>query len=482
MRSSASIRTRLSAWYAGAFALLLSAFALASYAFLERATEQRIDEYLAETVGAVAGAMEYERVSGKDYDASAADVLEEFRMQDIAITIFDRSTNQMAMANLDQRRRATPPRTHAAQRLPEMRTLLARTKPSDGTSFVTGYSDAGLVRVGVLPYRFGTRDIVIGAARSLESQETTLREARYALGIGIPLMLLVATAGGSLLARKSLAPVSAIAEQAARIGATSLHERVAVPNPRDELGRLAAVLNDLLERLDRSFGEQRRFTADASHELRTPVAIISGEAELALSRADRSPAELRDALARVRAESDRLKRIVDDLFLLARAEAGDPIMVSREVYLGEVAADSVRAVRSLAERKAVGLAFEGSEDLPFRGDEALLRRLFVNLLDNAIKYTPAGGQVTMSAEQRNGHYMVRVADTGPGIPREAQPHIFDRFYRSDRERRASATSGAGLGLAIASWIASTHGGDVSLERSDAAGSRFIVRLPAPSGE
>jgi len=297
MRSSASIRTRLSAWYAGAFALLLSAFALASYAFLERATEQRIDEYLAETVGAVAGAMEYERVSGKDYDASAADVLEEFRMQDIAITIFDRSTNRMAMANLDQRRRATPPRTHAAQRLPEMRTLLSRTKPSDGTSFVTGFSDAGLVRVGVLPYRFGTRDIVIGAARSLESQETTLREARYALGIGIPLMLIVATAGGSLLARKSLAPVSALAEQAARIGATSLHERVAVPNPRDELGRLAAVLNDLLERLDRSFGEQRRFTADASHELRTPVAIISGEAELALSRADRSPAELRDAIA-----------------------------------------------------------------------------------------------------------------------------------------------------------------------------------------
>ena len=476
----ASIRTRLSLWYAGAFALLLSAFALASYAFLEHATQQRIDEYLAETVGAVAGAMEYERVAGKQFDTIADDVLEEFRLQDIAVAIFDRAQNRMLMIDLGQRRRATPPRTHAAQRLPDFDTILAGTSPGQPTRFATGYGDAGTVRVAALPYRLGDRDIVVGAARSLDAQEKTLRDARYALGIGIPLVLLVATLGGSLLARKSLEPVSAIAEQAAQISATSLHERVAVPNPRDELGRLAAVLNDLLERLDRSFEEQRRFTADASHELRTPVAIISGEAELALSRTERSPVELRDALARVRAESDRLKRIVDDLFLLARAEAGDPIMVPTEVYLDEVAADSVRAVRSLAERKSVHLSFDGSEDLPFRGDEALLRRLFVNLLDNAIKYTPSGGDVTLSAERRNGDYLVRVTDTGPGIPPEAQPHIFDRFYRSDRDRRASATSGAGLGLAIAAWVAQTYGGELSLEASSSAGSQFAVRLPAHS--
>jgi len=478
MRAAASIRTRLSAWYAGAFALLLSVFALGAYAFLEHTTEARIDEYLAETAGAVAGAMEYERVSGTAFDQIIDDVLEEFRLRDIAVIVLERETNRISMLDLGTRPRATSPRTHAAQQLPDLRTIMTSTRASDPTIFATASGEAGPVRVVALPYRLGTRDIVIGAARSLEAQERTLREARYALGIGIPLMLLVATAGGSLLARKSLEPVSALAEQAARIGATSLHERVVVPNPRDELGRLAAVLNDLLERLDRSFEEQRRFTADASHELRTPVAIISGEAELALSREGRSPAELRDALARVRAESDRLKQIVEDLFLLARAEAGDPIVVPREVYLGEVAADSVRALRSLAERKDVTLAFTGSEDLPFQGDEALLRRLFVNLLDNAIKYTPAGGDVTLSAERRNGDYLVTVADTGPGIPADAQPHIFDRFYRSDRDRRASATGGAGLGLAIASWVAQTHGGSLALDRSDASGSRFIVRLPA----
>jgi heavy metal sensor kinase len=482
MKAPASIRTRLSAWYAGAFALLVSVFAAAAYAFLDRATQQRVDEYLAETAGAVAGAMEFERVSGKPFDSLAAEVLEEFRLQDIAVIVLDRTTGEMLMADLTTYPRSTPPRTHAAQQLPDMRTILSQTRPNDGTKFATGESDGDQVRVVALPYRLGRRDIVIGAARSMQSQEKTLREARYALGIGIPLMLLVATFGGNILARKSLEPVSAIAEQAARIGATSLHERLAVANPRDELGRLASVLNDLLERLDRSFDEQRRLMADASHELRTPVAIISGEAELALSRDGRSPAELKESLERVRAESARLKQIVDDLFLLARAEAGDPIMVPREVYLGEVAADSVRAVRSLAEQKQVALSFMGSEDLPFQGDEALLRRLFVNLLDNAIKYTPAGGDVTLSAERQNGDYLVTVADTGPGIPIEAQPHIFDRFYRSDRDRRASATSGAGLGLAIASWVAQTHGGTVSLEASNPKGTKFAVRLPATTGD
>jgi len=481
MKTATSIRTRLSAWYAGAFALLLSIFALGAYAFLEHTTQERIDEYLAETVGAVAGAMEYERVSGRPFDEIIDDVLEEFRLRDIAVIVYDRERQRMSMLDLATRR-ATSPRTHAAQQLPDLRTILSTTRAGDQTTFATASGDGETVRVVALPYRLGPHDIVIGAARSLEAQEATLREARYALGIGIPFMLVVATAGGSLLARKSLDPVSALADQAARIGASSLHERVAVPNPRDELGRLAVVLNDLLERLDRSFEEQRRFTADASHELRTPVAIISGEAELALSREERTPAELRDALTRIRAESDRLKHIVDDLFLLARAEAGDPIMVPRDVYLGEVAADSVRALRSLAERKAVRLSFAGSEDLPFQGDEALLRRLFVNLLDNAIKYTPSGGGVTLSAERQNGNYLVTVADTGPGIPVDAQPHIFDRFYRSERDRRASATGGAGLGLAIASWIAQTHAGAVSLEQSDSSGSRFVVRLPVGTGD
>lgn len=481
MKAAASIRTRLSAWYGGAFAVLLSAFALGAYAFLQHLTQEGIDQYLAETASAVAGAMEYERVSGRPFEETVADVLKEFRLRDIAVAVLDRDRNTVSMPDLTQFRRATPPRTRGAQRLADFGSLLAATRLGGGTRFATAVGDVGRVRVVALPYRLGQRDIVIGAAQSLRTQETVLREARYALGIGIPFMLVVATAGGSLLARKTLEPVSSIASQAARISATSLHERLAVLNPQDELGRLATVLNDLLERLDRSFEEQRRFMADASHELRTPVAIVTGEAELALSRGGRSVAELEEALARVREEGRRLKRIVDDLFLLARAEGGDTLIVPQEVYLGEVAADSVRAVRSLAEHKKISLEFRGSGDLPFRGDEALLRRLFVNLLDNAIKYTPAGGDVTLAAERSNGEYVVTVTDTGPGIPPDAQAHVFDRFFRSDRDRRESATSGAGLGLAIASWVAQAHGGALALERSDSSGSRFAVRFSAPTG-
>jgi len=204
MKTATSIRTRLSAWYAGAFALLLSIFALGAYAFLEHTTQERIDEYLAETVGAVAGAMEYERVSGRPFDEIIDDVLEEFRLRDIAVIVYDREHQRMSMLDLATRRRATSPRTHAAQQLPDLRTILSTTRAGDQTTFATASGDGETVRVVALPYRLGPHDIVIGAARSLEAQEATLREARYALGIGIPFMLVVATAGGSLLARKSL--------------------------------------------------------------------------------------------------------------------------------------------------------------------------------------------------------------------------------------------------------------------------------------
>jgi len=339
------------------------------------------------------------------------------------------------------------------------------------------------VRVVLLPHRLAGRRLAIGVVHSLESQRRLLRRLGLALAAGVPLLLLLATSGGYLLARKSLHPVAAMTERAAQIGATTLHERLPVVNPHDELGRLAAVLNDLLARRDRAFDQQRQFMADASHELRTPIAIVSGESELALSRDDRSPAELRGALATVRGEARRMRQIVDDLFLLARANAGEPLLAPAELYLGELAGDCVQAARSLAAAKSIALSYEGSDELPLSSDEALLRRLLLNLLDNAIKYTPPGGRVTLSAEQRGDRYELRVRDDGPGIPPEAQERIFDRFFRAARAHTAAApagaaAAGAGLGLAIARWIAEAHGGSLVLEASDSRGSTFLVTLPA----
>ena len=301
-----------------------------------------------------------------------------------------------------------------------------------------------------VPYRrnqFGPRDMVVGAVQSLSAQRRTLGEARIALMIGAPLMLAFAAGGGYALAWKSLRPVATMTAQAGRIGAGTLHERLPIANPRDELGRLGSVFNDLLGRLQDAFERQRRFMADASHELRTPVAIIGAEAEIARSVESRSAEELRLALDTIDDEAARLTRIVEEMFLLARADAGAQPIVRENLYLADLAADAVQRVRSLAGRKQITVESEAADDLPFYGDEGLLRRLLLNLLDNAIKHTPPGGRISVRATRRDEVYVLEVTDSGSGIPAEAHGRIFDRFFRLDRA--AGARTGAGLGLAIA---------------------------------
>jgi heavy metal sensor kinase len=358
---------------------------------------------------------------------------------------------------------------------PAIRELLLESPLADEDVYTFATRDAR-VRVLVRPYRVGRSSLVFGAVHGLRGRERMLSELEWALAAGIPLLLLLAVAGGWLMARQSLYPVTVMTERAAMIGAATLHERLPVKNRRDELGRLATVFNDLLARLDRAFEQQRQFMADASHELRTPVAIMSGEAELALWRNERPPAELRAALANIHHEARRLKRIVDDLFLLARGNAGEQLLSPSSLYLGDLARECVQAARSLAAPKDIELRFEGHEELPYTGGEALLRRLVMNLLDNAIKYTPSGGTVALRACAEEGRYAIEVQDTGPGISEEARPRLFDRFYRARSERRETDT-GAGLGLAIARWVAESHGGTISLKSSDSTGSTFRVVLP-----
>src|SRR2546421_10027667 len=209
--------------------------------------------------------------------------------------------------------------------------------------------------------------------------------------------------------------------------------------------------------------------ADASHELRTPVAIVCGESEVALSQQVRSPAEYRESLAILHDEGRRLTRIVEDLFMLARADAGQYQPDRTNFYLDETVGECVRAVRSLAAHHKVELHFQpAGDELLFRGDEGLVRRMILNLLDNAIKYTPAGGRVQAEIKQLAAGYAIWITDTGMGIPVAAQPHLFERFYRVDkvRARNGDMGGGAGLGLSIAAWIADLHCGRIMLERSD----------------
>ncbi len=295
----------------------------------------------------------------------------------------------------------------------------------------------------------------------------------------IPAALVLVTIGGYFLARQSLAPVAQMASQARSIGAANLNNRLAVANPADELGQLALSFNELLDRLDKSFEQQKRFVADASHELRTPLAILTGEADVALSREDRPSGEYRDSLSILRDESRRLTRIVEDLFTLTRADAGQLPLRPEPLYLDELISDVLKQARSLASAKHLALESDLSPDLPIHADDSLLRRMFLNLIDNAIKYTPPGGKILVRCFKNATHFVIEVSDTGPGIPEDLQPKIFERFVRADQARTRSAgeTSGAGLGLAIARWIAEAHNGELRLSKSGPQGSTFTVTLP-----
>jgi len=484
-----SIRARLALWYAGVFAVSLGAVSVALYGVVARRSLASGDAALYEAATAVATAIEIEAEDKRSPMDVATRVVREFRFRDLQVAVYDPTTSTLvpgeAPAEGEEVGVDSIARVIASQAFrleaPGFRSFLAAASLSQPTYVNLGSGEFD-VRAIALPHRIARRTIIVGAVHRLHSHRRLLAGVRLALGLGIPLLLVLSTLGGYLVARKSLQPVAVMTDRAAQISATTLHERLPVANPNDELGRLARVFNDLLARLGAAFEQQRQFIADASHELRTPVAIVSGEAELALSRDDRSPDELRTALRTIREEMLALQRIVEDLFLLARAHAGERLLSPSEMYLGELCAESVRSIRTLAARKEITVRYDGSDELPMRGDEDLLRRVLRNLLDNAIKYTPVGGSVNVTANAENGRYVLEVADTGLGVPAEARARVFDRFYRAQRAREAGElASGAGLGLAIAQWIVHAHAGNVALIKSDATGSVFRVTLPAGVG-
>ncbi|MDT4898903.1 MAG: hypothetical protein QOH25_3980 [Acidobacteriota bacterium] len=503
-----SVRARLTLWYTGVLALVLIAFALTAYFFLSRTLNRRTDEALAEMSRAFtetflaeqqemqAGANAAPRdaqgqIQPFNPDAAVIEAASEYRLRDSQFVIYDESRRIVAASSgfsIERKETSTPVWT-----LPPISSGLTKLldslkgKPDDVPVYATLSDGDNELRALAQTVRTPDRSYTLVLMRPLDEQEDIIEGAGGALLVGVPLALALASAGGYFLARKSLAPVVAMSETAARIGAANLHERLPIVNERDELGRLARVFNKLLARLDESFEQQRRFMADASHELRTPVAIVRGEAEVALSCREREAADYRESLAIVHDEGRRLTHIVEDLFTLARADAGQNPLKVADFYLDETVAECVRAVRTLAAGRNVTLDSDAPHEMPFRGDEEFIRRMLLNLLDNALKHTPAGGHVTVQCEVRDKEYVLTVSDTGAGIPAEEQSQIFERFYRVDKARsraespdgHAATTSGAGLGLSIARLVAFAHHGSLELLRSDERGSVFVATLPAP---
>jgi heavy metal sensor kinase len=300
------------------------------------------------------------------------------------------------------------------------------------------------------------------------------------LAVG-PVAIAASLAGGYFLARRALAPVDRMATTAALITASRLSDRIEITNADDELGHLGQTLNAMMDRLQRAVEELQRFTADAAHELRTPLAVLQTEAEVAL-RMPRTADEYRHVVEVALDESRRLTRLADRLLQLSRHDSGLHPFRREEVPLDALLKDVTDQIRTSAAEKGVALEVGPLGEWIVVGDDIQLSQLLFNLLDNAIKFTPPGGRVSIGGEQRDGGIFLQVSDTGTGIPTADLPHVFDRFYRADKSRNGN-TGGTGLGLAICQAIVIAHGGRIGLESRSGAGTTVHVSLPAsPSAE
>jgi len=314
--------------------------------------------------------------------------------------------------------------------------------------------------------------------------ETPVRHALWTLAailaVGIPFAAGLAIAGGYFLAGRVLSPIGAMADKARQITAESLNERLPVDNPRDEFGRLATVFNDTLARLNDSFQRLRRFTADASHELRTPLTAMRSVGEVALQGSHEASA-YRDVIGSMLEEVDRLTQLVDSLLTLTRAESGRIALTSEVVDLGELAGNVADQLRILAEEKQQSLSVHVTAPAKVLCDPAILRLGLMNLLHNAIKYTPNRGAIQIGVSTAvPGQAAIEVQDMGPGIAVAHRQKIFERFYRVDAGRSSDA-GGLGLGLAIARWAVEANGGRIELESEEGKGSRFRIVLSTVAG-
>ena len=456
-----SVRTRLTVWYAAVLALSLIAFAVIVYYAAANIFYSRQDELLRSTAQTVASAYVQELEEEQSTEKANDVVLAQMVFPNRYVEVADADGRVVAWSSNLAGHQLTVP----AAVLSEAR--------QDGAFVVLNQ-----LRVAVVPLSVD-RSKQIGfaiVAEPLSVVDEGLRRLRRDFLFGVPLILVLASIGGYFLARKSLSPIALMNQQTQLITAKNLSARLDVAHPRDEVGRLATTINELLARLDAVFQEQKRFITDASHELRTPLAVLRGETEVALQQ-ERATAEYKESLALIKDEAERLSRIVENLFMLARQPVDTPSMVNEPVRLDELVADCVRAAHVLAMQKGLRLKIEGVlPPVTVSGDDEMLKRMLLNLLDNSVKYTASGGEISVALRSQNGDARIVVTDTGIGIAESDQRRIFDRFYRVDKAR-SRALGGAGMGLSIARWIVEGHGGSLSVESAPGRGSAFTADLP-----
>jgi heavy metal sensor kinase len=333
------------------------------------------------------------------------------------------------------------------------------------------------VRIMERPGRVVGSGVVMRMFRDGTDMRRTLQEILAVFGLALPFAVLLASLGGYLVARQSLRPVSAMAAQAQKITMESLAARLPNPNPSDEFGQLASVFNATLQRLENSFLELKRFTADASHELRTPLTALRTVGEVSLRR-DQDIESLRETVSSMLEEAQRLDELIASLLTLARLESDKIALRHEPVNLAGLSREVSDSVAVLAEEKRQRLEVTGDEAVAPRADRILLRQALLNIVHNAIRHSPGESRITIRTGTSATEAEIAVTDEGPGIPRQHQQRIFERFYRLDKAR-SRAEGGYGLGLAIARWSVERQGGRIEIESDGSHGSTFRIRLPHP---
>ena len=458
-----SLRFRLTAWYAGLLVCVVALFGAAVYLGLERYLEKTLRAGLSEQARAVAEEMN-ERVTDKRLPSIVNYLNEKFAPHLNAR--FIRVTGERGEL-LYLSKRSSDEQLDPA--------LVPRPRPSKQESASEAVLPNGKrVLIEVVPVSTPEEKFIVEVGSLYAPIEAVLEGLIAMFALGMPLLMTVAIGGGYFLMRRALVPVDEITIQAERISSDNLSARLPVPATGDELERLTLALNRMMARLEDAFQHINRFSADASHELRTPLTILRGELEAIVHRETLSP-ELLDQIGSALEETERLRTIIDQLLVISRLDAGD-VLQKVPLDLGQLATSTAEQMLVLAEEKSITLRYDAEPGVEVEGDPSRLKQLVVNLLDNAIRYTSEGGRISVSAGRRNGSAMLTVADNGAGIPPEALPHVFERFYRADKAR-SRYSGGAGLGLSIVNAICTAHRGDIEVSSTEGVGTTMTVLLP-----
>lgn len=464
-----SLRLRMAAWYAGVLALCLIVFGAAVYFGLARYLDSTLRSSLRNEAQSIGEKLliDVNRKGEKFVTGEINEMAPEISGRFIRITRSDGSVLYQSPAPINQ--------TFVPARIPTLRNWGPHPFSLEDT-----HAGIDTVLIEAVPFVAPEgNSFLIEVGASARDIHSTLHGLAMTLGLGMPLIIAVAALGGIFVMKRALRPLDEITRAAETVTSRNFGERLPTIRTGDEIERLTASLNRMMSRLEDSFQHITRFSADVSHELRTPLAILRGELESLTQYDHLSPAAL-EVVGSALEEIGRLTQIVNQLLEISRLEAGQATKEVGVVSLGELATSTAEQMRLLADEKSIHLEYLVSSDVAVMASASLLKQVVVNLLDNAIKYTPPDGSVELLVETQGAKAVLEVRDTGMGIPADALPHICERFYRADKARTRHS-GGAGLGLSIVKSICAAQGGELSIFSSEGQGTRVRIEMPRVDG-